>query len=106
MTAEQIYEEVENYCINLILNSKNEDWPTIRDNNIKITIYWGGWDTRKAFKVEMFEHQIKIYEFHIDTRFIEFTKKFRLLRKKYNEINYYMKNKSECDKATKIYNEI
>lgn len=109
MEINKIYEEVHDYCYNLILNSKKEDWVSnmIIIDNIKIEIFYN-----KRFHINIYNdnsatmNRYSTYEFNIDIDYIYciFNKKLKKLRKKYKEIKFFIENKEKCEKAIQIYN--
>lgn len=77
MEINKIYEEVHDYCYNLILNSKKEDWSNkmIIIDNIKIEIFYN-----KRFHINIYNDNSA------------FNKKLKKLRKKYKEIKFFIEN--------------
>ena len=106
MEINKIYEEVHDYCYNLILNSKKEDWVSnmIIIDNIKIEIFYN-----KRFNINIYKdnsNSCSYYNFNINIKYIFciFNKKLKKLRNKYKEIKFFIENKEKCEKAIQIYN--
>lgn len=103
-------EEVRQYCLNLVLNSKIEDWTSDKDvviNNIiidyayevlRVKIYKD--NTHKEIKDEI--------QFHIYPTIFIWSKKGRkennLIKRKYKEVRSYFENKHEYEAALETYN--
>lgn len=109
MEINKIYEEVHDYCYNLILNSKKEDWINniIIIDNIKIEIFYN-----KRFHINIYKDNSNImnsysyYNFNINIKYIFciFNKKLKKLRNKYKEIKFFIENKEKYEMAVQIYN--
>jgi uncharacterized protein (DUF1330 family) len=116
MTVDEMKNEIRTYCLNLILNSKAQDWDTnnryIKDNIIikfdSSDKYRNYFDVHiyREYKDGNFRTQVTSIEFKKNVKFwfnSKERKETKLLKKKYFEIKNYFKNKQEYDRALEAY---
>jgi hypothetical protein len=116
MTVDEMKNEIRTYCLNLILNSKVQDWDIhdryMKDNimiNLKSTNTHHNYfeaHIYKEYKEGCFRTEITSIEFKKNVKFwfnSKERKETKLLKKKYFEIKNYFKNKQEYDRALEAY---
>ena len=111
MTAEEMKKEVRTYCLDLIFNSKVEDWSDrncryykdnmiiVLSNNSNTTIYF----TVYIYKDNTLQYKVTEIEFKKNTKFWFSSDEAKKIKKKYHEIIKYFDNKKEYDSALETY---
>lgn len=106
-------EEVWQYCLTLVLNSKIEDWNSDKEFIINNLIIDYGYEyfRVKIYKDNTHKEAKDEITFHIYTPFLSIfiwsrkrRKENNLIKKKYKEVKSYFENKSEYEAAFETYN--